>query len=105
VDFDATGQLLIMYSEILQKIWQYNEAVHHLFIAFKKAYDSDRREELYNILIEFGIPMKRVRPIKMCLNEPYSKIRVDKHLSDIFPIRKFLKQEDVLSSLIFNFAL
>jgi hypothetical protein len=37
---------------------------------------------LYNILIEFGIPMKLVRLIKMCLNETYSKVRVGKHLSD-----------------------
>jgi hypothetical protein len=28
-----------------------------------------RREVLYNILIEFGVPMKLVRLIKMCLNE------------------------------------
>jgi len=34
----------------------YNEAVHQLFIDFKTAYDSVRREELYNILTEFGNP-------------------------------------------------
>ena len=44
-----------------------NEAVHQLFIAFKKAYDSVRREVLYNILMEFGVPKKLVRLIKMCL--------------------------------------
>jgi hypothetical protein len=38
-------------------------------IIFKKAYDSARREVLFNILKEFGIPMKLVRLIKMCLNE------------------------------------
>jgi hypothetical protein len=43
--------------------------VHHLFIDFKKAYDSVRREVLYNILIEFGVPLKLVRLIKMYLNE------------------------------------
>jgi hypothetical protein len=32
---------------------------------FKKAYDSVRREALYNILIKFGIPKKLVRLIKM----------------------------------------
>jgi hypothetical protein len=36
--------------------------------AFKEAYDSVRREVLYNILIEFGVPMELVRLIKMCLN-------------------------------------
>jgi hypothetical protein len=45
--------------------------VQHLFIDFKKAYDSVRREVLYNILIEFGVPMKLVRLIKMCSNETY----------------------------------
>jgi hypothetical protein len=70
VDSDAIGQLLIIYSEFvkyLRKKMEHNEAVHQLFIDFKKAYDSIRREVLYNILIEFGIPMKLVRLIKMGL--------------------------------------
>jgi hypothetical protein len=29
----------------------------------KKANDSVRREVLYNILIEFGLPMKLIKPI------------------------------------------
>ena len=40
-----------------------------LFIDFKKAYDSVRREVLYNILIGFGIAKILVRLIKMCLTE------------------------------------
>jgi hypothetical protein len=47
--------------QILDKKWEYNEAVHQLFINLKKPYDSVRREALYNILIEFGIPKKLVR--------------------------------------------
>jgi len=46
--------------QILEKKWEYNEPVHQLFIDFKKAYDSVRREILYKILIEFGIPRKLV---------------------------------------------
>jgi hypothetical protein len=73
---------------ILGKKWEYNETVHQLFIDFKMAYDAVRREVLYNILIEFGIPMKLVRLIEMCLNETYSKVHIGKHLSDSFPIPK-----------------
>jgi hypothetical protein len=39
-----------------------------------KAYDSVRREVLYNILFEFGIPRKLVGLIKMCLNETNSTV-------------------------------
>jgi hypothetical protein len=74
-------------------------------IDFKKAYDSLRREILYNILIEFGITMKLVRLIKTCLNETYSIVRTGKRLSDTFPIQNGLKQGDALSPLLFNFAL
>ena len=65
-----------------------------------QAYDPVRREGLYNILFEFGIPMKLVRLIKMCLAETYSRIRVGKDLSDMFPIRNGLKQGDGLSPLL-----
>ena len=58
-----------------------------------------------HILIEFGIPMKLVMLIKMCLNETCSRVRVGKHLSDVFHIRNGLKQGDVLSPFLFNFVL
>jgi len=51
---------------------------------------------LYNILIEFGIPMNLVKLLKMCLRETFSRVRVGKKLSDMFPIRKGLKQGDIL---------
>ena len=60
---------------------KYNEPVHHFFIDFKNAYDSGRREVSYNILIEFGIPMKLVRLIKTCLTETHSRVRVSKNLT------------------------
>ncbi|KAJ4438760.1 hypothetical protein ANN_14711 [Periplaneta americana] len=83
----------------------YKGTVHQLFIDFKKAYDSVKREVLYDILIEFGIPKKLVRLIKMCLSETYSRVRIGQFLSDAFPIHCGLKQGDALSPLLFNFAL
>jgi hypothetical protein len=63
---------------------------------FKKAYDLFRREVLYNILIEFGIPRKVVELIKICLNETYSTVRIGKYQSDKFPTQNGLKQGDAL---------
>jgi len=91
--------------QIIEKKWEYNEEVHQLFIDFKKAYDSVKREVLYKIFIEFGIPKKLVRLIKMSLNETYSRVRVGKNVSDRFPIGNGLRQGDALSSLLFNYAL
>jgi len=78
--------------------------VHQLLIEFKKVYDLVKRKVLYNILLEFVIPKKSVRVIKMCLNEICNNVHVGKYLSDTFPIQNGLKQVGALSPLLFNFA-
>jgi len=40
----------------------------------------------------------------MCLNETYSRVRVGKHLSDMFPIKNSFKQGGALSPLLFKFT-
>jgi hypothetical protein len=63
------------------------------------------RVGLCNILIEFGIPMKLVRLIKMFLNETCSTVRVSKHFSDMFPNKIGLKKKYMLYyHLLFKFA-
>jgi sorting nexin-29 len=49
----STTDQIFYIRQILEKRWEYNGTVYQLFIDFKKAYDSVRREVLYNILIEF----------------------------------------------------
>jgi hypothetical protein len=73
---NSCSRSLLIYSvviKILDKKWEYDRAVHQLFIHFKKAYDLIRRDILYN-LIEFDIPMKVDSVIRMCLKETYDEM-------------------------------
>jgi hypothetical protein len=91
VGFTVTDELLITFFVFIRysrEKWECNETVYQLFIDFKKAYVSVRKKVLYNILIEFGVPMKLVRLINTCLNETYSKV----HLSHNSPIQNGLRR-------------
>ena len=48
--------------------------------------------------------MKLARLIEMCLNKTYGRVRLGKHLTDIFTVKNDLKEGDALSPLLFNFA-
>jgi hypothetical protein len=78
---------------------------HRLFVDFKKAYVSVRKEVLRNIHTEFGIPIRLVGLNKVWLNETYSKVHISKHLSENSSIQNDLRQSNALSPLFFNFAL
>jgi hypothetical protein len=83
MDFNIINQLLtkiFCICQILEKECEYSEIVYQLLIGFKKAYDSIRREVLYNILTELGTPMNLVRLSKMCANETYIKACIDKNV-------------------------
>jgi hypothetical protein len=59
VGFNVTDQLLIRFFSFVsywEKKLECKETVHQPFIDVNKAYDSVRREVLYNILTEFWVP-------------------------------------------------
>jgi hypothetical protein len=96
VGFDKADQLLIRFSAFV-RYWRKNVSAMRQYISY--SYTSRMH------MIQFGVPTKVARMIKMCLNETYSKVRIGKYLSDSFPIKNGLKQGDALSPLLFNFAL
>jgi hypothetical protein len=64
----STTDHIFCIHQMLEKKWEDNDALYQLFTDFQKAYDSVRREVMYNNFNEFSIPMKLVRLIQMCLN-------------------------------------
>jgi hypothetical protein len=69
----STTDQIFCIRQLLGKNLEYNDTIRQLLADFKKDYDSVRRKVLYNILIQFGVPLKPVRLIKMCLNKTYTK--------------------------------
>jgi len=100
--FWRNGLINVFYDrQILKKKWEHNEAVSAISVLQESLW-LVRREVLHNILIEFGIPMKLVRQIKMCLNGIYCTFLVGKHLSDMFPIWNDLKHNTIKKNKSFG---
>jgi hypothetical protein len=59
-------------------------AVRHLFMDFKKAHVSIRRELLYNIPTEFGLPINIATLVKMWSNETCGNVCKCENLFDMF---------------------
>jgi hypothetical protein len=92
--FSAKGWLII-YSAFVKylrrntiRVKQY---ISYLQTSTKLKFQLGQR--LYCTLIEFGMPMKLVRLIKMCLIETYNRVWVGKHLFDMFLIRNGWNEE------------
>jgi hypothetical protein len=77
----STTDHIFYILQILEERCEYNETAHQLLKDFKKGYDSIRREVLDNILIDFGVPIKLMRLVKMCLNTTHNRVCIGKHLS------------------------
>jgi hypothetical protein len=72
VDFDGTGLLLIMYSAFVKCLIKNGNKMKQCtsyLKNFKNSYDSLRKEVLCHIPIEFGIKLRLVRRIKLCLRQ------------------------------------
>jgi hypothetical protein len=102
----STTDQIVCTLYILEGKWKYSGTVHQLFVDSKEGYGQlGGTYILYNNHIKFGIPMKLVRLIKICLNRTYSEARLSKHLPDNFLVQNGLKQGNALSPLVINFSL
>jgi hypothetical protein len=72
---------------------------------FKTAYDKVKRNQLYEAMLEFGIPPKLVRLTQATMEGTTAKVKVRNELSESFHIRNGLRQGDALACILFNTAL
>lgn len=101
----STTDNIFAIKMISEKVWEYNQSIHYLFIDFLKAYDSIHRDSLWNVMIEFGFPLKLINMCRLCMDDNTSRILLNGKRSDSFQNRTGLRQGDALSPLLFNIAL
>jgi len=62
---------------INEKLWEYNQSVHYLFIDFQKAYYSIHTDALWKCIKEFKIPTKLTNMCKTCVQKARSAVRIE----------------------------
>ncbi|XP_058465398.1 uncharacterized protein LOC131438975 [Malaya genurostris] len=70
-----------------------------------ETYDSVKRNELWQIMLEHGFTTKPIRLIRATLDRSKSSVKIAGTISDTFVTLDGLKQDDALSNLLFNIAL
>jgi hypothetical protein len=67
-----------------------------------KMCDLVRREVMFIVLIDFDVPMKPIRLMKICVNETCWRIYVSQYMSDVFCIHSSLRKGDFLGAVGFH---
>ena len=65
--------------------------MHQIFIDFPSAYNSIRRDIVYEVTNVFGIPNKFIRLIKATMNESTYHVKVGQMMNDGFKAGNCLK--------------
>ena len=98
----STIDQIFTLRQILEKTHENQIDTHHLFVDYKAAFDSPRRDCLYATMSEFGIPAKLIRLCRMTLSNTCSSVKVGNDLSETFNTERGFRQGDPLSCDLFN---
>lgn len=101
----STTDQIFALKEIQTTCYEHKIAVYVLFVDFKQAYDTVKRQQMYALMKEMGIPSKIVRMVKMTMDNSTNEIAWKGHKSNNFETKEGLRQGDPLSTTLFNVIL
>lgn len=101
----STVDQIFVMRQIMEKCHEYDIQLHILFVDFKQAFDSIDRYELFNALLELGIPSKIVRLVKITLTNTKAAVMVGGRMGGDFAVESGVRQGDALSATLFNLVL
>ena len=98
----GTTEQIFILRNILEQSAEWQTPLYVGFIDFKKAFDSVRRDKLWNILRHYGIPDNFVNIIQELYDGSTCCVVENGRTSDWFPVETGVKQGCVMSGLLFN---
>lgn len=101
----STTDAIHTLKRTLEKTHEYKMKIELIFIDFKQAFDSLRRNQLMKALQKLGIPGKLRRLIQMTMTNTRMRVKTTKGVTEEFEINKGVRQGDSLSTTLFNLAL
>jgi len=101
----STTDQIFTLRQILEKAYENQIDTYHLFLDYKAAFDSPKRDCLYAVMSELGIPAKLIRLCSMTLSNTKCSVKVGNDVSEPFGTDRGLRQGDSLSCNLFNFVM
>ena len=101
----STVDQIHVVRQIMEKCYVSGIELHNIFIEFKQAFDKVNRPQMYESLKVLKIPIKLIRLVKTTLTYSRSLVEVYQGRTDVFNIKKGLRQGDALSTILINLVL
>jgi hypothetical protein len=89
----STVDHMFTTKQISEKCWERNVDILQKYIEFQQAYDHNKREELYEAMLNFHVPVKIIRLVRLTVTSTESQVRVQTGLTDSVTAEQELNKE------------
>jgi len=101
----STIDNIFMIRQIIEKCYEYNIDIHNIFIDYTHAFDSIKRNKILDPLIQYKIPPRLIRLVKLTLENTMAKVKVNNLYTTEFKVESGIKQGNPLSPTLFNLVI
>jgi Reverse transcriptase (RNA-dependent DNA polymerase)/Endonuclease/Exonuclease/phosphatase family len=101
----STVDAIHTLTQVIEKCYERDIDLHVIFIDFKQAFDSLKRNIMIKDAKRLGVPAKLIRMVKMTLEGSKAAIKTNEGITKAIEIGKGVRQGDGLSAMLFNMSL
>jgi hypothetical protein len=94
--------LLFGIRQLIQKNWEHGKEFLMVFVDYKKAFDSVKKEEISKSLEKIGIAAYFLRKVKNTYKRTINCVKTNKGQSAWFETKSGVRQGSILSPILFN---